>query len=297
MQYRGMSAAIAAIGQLDFCGERNVRTLIPMLKDDVLDFLHAHRIRLDTTAGQHFLIREEVLECILAASNVTDADRIVEVGPGIGVLTRELLKTGAHVTAVEIDARFPPLLKAFCGKTDRLDVHLGNALQERMPETPYKVVANIPYHITSPLLHHLLLESPVRPTSLTLLIQKEVADNIASRESDSILSVLTALFGTANIVCTVPHDAFVPWPKVDSAVIHIECYAQPKADLDTARKVLTLAKHAMHQRRKMLRNSVGSLPGGMEAIEKSGVKADRRPQTLTIDEWISLEAALRNTRA
>lgn len=268
-----------------------------MLKDEVLSFLQAHHIRLDTSAGQHFLVEEDVLEYILASAEITEKDHVVEIGPGIGILTRELLKSAGRVTAVEIDARFPRLIKAFCGDTSRLEIHLGNALQHRMPDTAYKVVANIPYHITSPLLHHLLMESPMRPESLTLLIQKEVAENIASPESDSILSVLTALFGTAEIVCTVPPRAFVPWPKVDSAVIHIRCHAEPKADNETARRILTVAKHAMHQRRKMLRNSIGSLPNGMEAMAQAGIKPDRRPQTLHIDEWIALEQALRKARA
>lgn len=268
-----------------------------MLKDDVLTFLRAHRLRLDTDAGQHFLIDQDTLDAVIIAADLHAKDRILEVGPGIGVLTKELLKRAGHVTAVEIDARFPPLVRAYCGDTTKLTIREGNALHERMPTDEYKVVANIPYHITSPLLHHLLLESEKRPVSITMLIQREVAENIAREGSDSILTVLVRLFGTAEVVHLVPPAAFVPPPKVDSAVIHIVPYAEPKADLETIKRILSVAKHAMSQRRKMLRNSIGNLPGGDTAMTEANISADRRPQTLTVDEWIALEHALSKTRA
>lgn len=269
-----------------------------MLKDEVLTFLRKNHVRLDTDAGQHFLIDEGTLDEIVAAAELGNKDTVLEVGPGIGVLTRELLKRAGHVTAVEIDARFPPLIRSFCGTSaSKLTISQGNALQERPPETPYKVVANIPYHITSPLLHHLLLEVENRPESLTLLIQREVAENIVSSGSESILTVLVGLFAKAELVWLVPPSAFLPAPQVDSAVIHIRCLKEPRTDLETAKRILKLVKHAMHQRRKMLRNTIGSLEGGAAAMEKAGISPDRRPQTVTTDEWIALDAALRSARA
>lgn len=273
------------------------RTLFHMLKDEVIGFLKSHRLRLDTDAGQHFLVDEGTLDEIVAAAELSPKDSVLEIGPGIGILTRELLKRAGHVTAVEIDPRFPPLIRSFCEASPRLTISEGNALRQESPPAPYKVVANIPYHITSPLLHHLLLEVADRPVSITLLIQREVAENIVSSGSDSILTVLVGLFGKAELTWLVPPSAFIPAPKVDSAVLHINCHPKPKADPETAERILRLAKHAMHQRRKMLRNTIGSLEGGAAALEKVGISPDRRPQTVTVDEWIALEATLRAMRA
>jgi 16S rRNA (adenine1518-N6/adenine1519-N6)-dimethyltransferase len=268
-----------------------------MLKDDVLSFLRKHRLRLDTDAGQHFLVDQDTLDAIIIASDVNADDLVVEIGPGIGVLTKELLRRAGHVTAVEIDERFLPLMHDYCGDTQKLTLTHGNALQERMPKETYKVVANIPYHITSPLLHHVLIESEVRPLSITMLIQREVAENMAREGSDSILTVLVRLFGTAEVTHLVPPSAFVPPPKVDSAVIHIIPYREPLASPATVQKVLALAKHAMSQRRKMLRNSVGNLSHGSEAMAKAGIALDRRPQTLRIEEWLALQKAFDDFRA
>lgn len=229
-------------------------------------------------------------------------DDIVEIGPGIGILTRELLTRAKHVTAVEIDPRMIPLLRIFtmndkASLAKNLTIIEGNALQAAMPNTPYKVVANIPYHITSPLLTHLLIESTKRPTSLTLLIQREVAENICSEESDSILTILVRLFGTPSLVRLVPPHCFLPPPKVDSAVLHIECFEKPKADPETVQRILKLAKLAFSKRRKMLRNTVGETPHGAEAMQASGIEATRRPQTLSIDEWLMLDGALQTLRS
>lgn len=268
-----------------------------MLDVKVRDFLRKHSVRLNTDAGQHFLIDEDVLSEIVCAADLSPGDRVWEIGPGIGVLTAELVKRAAHVMSVEIDPRFPPLIRDYTENAANLQIIVGNALHTPTPtDGPFKVVANIPYHITSPLLHHLLLESAVLPTSITLLIQREVAENIASKNSDSILTVLTRIFGEPSLLRLVSPDAFLPPPKVDSAVLHIKCFAKPKVEKHTAQKVLNLAKHAMSKRRKMLSNSIGELPGGMESMTAVHVDPTRRPQTLTIDEWIALEAALTTYR-
>lgn len=268
-----------------------------MVDENVRALLRKYRIRLDTDAGQHFLTDEDTLGEIICAAKLQSSDHVWEIGPGIGVLTLELLKRAGRVTAVEIDPRFPHIIREVAENNPKLTVILGNALQTPTPtDGPFKVVANIPYHITSPLLHHFFLESAILPTSITLLIQREVAENIASKGSDSILTVLTRLFGEPELLRLVPPDSFLPPPKVDSAVLHIDCFPEPKVDRETARKVLGVVKHAMSQRRKMLSNSIGNLPGGMGAMEKAGISPDRRPQTLTVDEWIALERELRTAR-
>ncbi|MSR67839.1 ribosomal RNA small subunit methyltransferase A, partial [Candidatus Peribacteria bacterium] len=252
--------------------------------------------------GQHFLIDESVLEDIVTVADIKKTDSIVEIGPGIGILTRELLSRAGHVTAIEIDPRMIPLLRIFTMNENaelskNLTIVEGNALQAAMPSEAYKVVANIPYHITSPLLTHLLLESPKRPTAMTLLIQREVAENICSQESDSMLTVLVRLFGTPSLVRLVPPHCFLPPPKVDSAVLHIECFAEPKADLETVKRILKLSKLAFSKRRKMLRNTIGETPGGTEAMQEASIDPMRRPQTLSTDEWIMLDKALMAIRS
>lgn len=268
-----------------------------MLNEEVRDFLRGKGIRLDIDKGQHFLIDEDVLQEIVATADIQPSDHIVEIGPGIGILTRELLKHAAHVTAIEIDLSLIPLLRIFTGiGNPKLEIVTGNALQIPMPTTPYKVVANIPYHITAPLLTHLLLESSVRPTSMTMLIQREVAENICSPESDSLLTILVRLYGKPLFVRRVSKEAFLPPPKVESAVLHIDCFPQPLTDKPTTERMLKLAKLAFSKRRKMLSNTIGEMPRGADAMQAAGIDAKRRPQTLTIDEWIVLDTALRSKK-
>lgn len=273
-----------------------------MLHEDVRNFLHFHGIRLNTDLGQHFLIDEDVLKKIIESSALESGENVLEIGPGIGILTHELLRKGANVTTIEIDPRMIPLLMTYVTKNgkaspEHLKVIQGNALHATFPiKAPYKVIANIPYHITSPLLHRLLLEEASRPVSMTLLIQKEVAENICGTMSESILTVLTNIFGTATYVCDVPPSCFLPPPEVDSAVIRIDCFQKPLVDAGTTEKILLLVKHAMSKRRKMLSNSIGELPFGTEAMASASIDPKRRPQTLTVHEWIVLEQSIAQHR-
>ncbi len=263
-----------------------------MLSQDVRSFLSFHGIRLNTDLGQHFLLDQSILDQTIAAAELSSDDSVVEIGPGIGILTREILKTGVHVTAVEFDERLLPLLREFCGFSPKLTALQGNALHAPLTlEHPYKIVANIPYHITSPLLHRFFLEVPLLPQSMTLLIQKEVAETICAKTTESILTLLVGLFGTPSIVCTVPPSCFLPPPKVDSAVLHIADIHAPFEDLSRVHSILKLAKHAMSNRRKMLRNTLGSLPHGMDILARADINPMSRPEHLTPLEWIRLEAA------
>lgn len=246
---------------------------------------------MNTDLGQHFLIDDVVLEGILDAAQITDTDTVLEIGAGLGILTHELLRRTKHVTTIEIDAHLIPLLHAYiksCGENKVPTVIQGNALNVAFPTVSYKIVANIPYHITSPLLRHAFLEGTQTPTSLTLLIQREVAEKICDTKDAGMLTVIVALFGKARIVMNVPPAAFLPPPKVDSAVLHIDCYAQPLTDRPTMDRVFVLTKLAFSQKRKMLRNTLGSLPEGPDMMAAAGIEPTRRPQTLSIQEWITM---------
>ena len=259
------------------------------LRSRVLQFCKQHHLRMNTDLGQHFLIQERVLDEITEAARIEESDTVVEIGPGLGVLTERLLRQAAHVIAIEVDPQFPPLLRSFVNvPTDTLTVIEGNALEVALPETPYKIVANIPYHITSPLLRHAFLDGPHPPTSLTLLIQREVAEKIVDTKDRGLLTIIVSLFGTPRIVTHVPPSAFVPPPKVDSSVLHIDCFPEPRTDRPTMDRVFQLTKLAFSQKRKMLRNTLGSLPEGAALMEQTNIDPTRRPQTLSIDEWIRL---------
>ncbi|MDO8468896.1 MAG: 16S rRNA (adenine(1518)-N(6)/adenine(1519)-N(6))-dimethyltransferase RsmA [Candidatus Peribacter sp.] len=257
-----------------------------------------HGLRLNTDLGQHFLLDASILERIVETANIQSTDTVVEIGPGVGVLTRELLKVAGSVMAIELDERMIPLLRKFIeessqltANSSQLSVVQGNALHVSMPETPYKVVANIPYHITSPLLRHLFLESKKTPVGLTLLIQREVAERICDAKDAGMLTILVGLFGKPKIVARVPPDSFLPPPKVDSAVLHIECFEQPLADTEVIEQLFKLTKIAFGQKRKMLRNTLGAFQGGLERLAGLHIEPTRRPQTLSVEEWIALARA------
>ena len=263
------------------------------------DFLRNNGVRLNTDLGQHFLTDGTVLERIIDAAKIEKSDHIVEIGPGVGVLTAELLRHAKKVTAIEFDEKLIPLLKRFIDAngpkpgTFDLEVVHANALDVPMPGTPYKTVANIPYHITSPLLRHVFLESKLAPKSLTLLIQREVADKICDSEHAGILTIVVGLFGKAKKIMNVPPSAFIPPPAVDSAVIAIECFETPLADRETVEEVLRLTKIAFSMKRKMLRRSFGTFQGGAELLEAAFIDETRRPETLSVQEWIALAKASR----
>lgn len=259
------------------------------LKDQIRQFCSKYLLRLNTDLGQHFLIDAFVLDAIIEAADIRAGDHIVEIGPGIGVLTKELLGKAAKVTAIELDERMLPLIETYCEPNiDHLTLINQNALEVALPEDPYAIVANIPYHITSPLLRHAFLESETPPKSMTLLIQKEVADRICDTENASMLTVIVALFGKATKVVDVPPACFLPPPKVDSAVIHIDCYDTPLASKATIEQVMKLTKIGFSQKRKMLRNSFGTFPNGLELLSAAAIDETRRPQTLSVDEWIAI---------
>ena len=263
--------------------------------EDLASTIRAHckfcQLRLNRDLGQHFLIDQEILDAIIEAGDIQTDEHIVEIGPGVGVLTNEILKKTKRVTAIEIDERMIPCIQTYLMReheNPQIELINKNALHVPLPEEPYKVVANIPYHITSPLLRHAFLESSRSPTSLTLLIQREVAEKICSPKDAGILTILVALFGTPKIITLVPPNAFLPPPKVDSAVLHIDCFAEPIASLEVIEQIFKLTKIAFGQKRKMLSNSIGKLSDGIELLEKANIDPMRRPQTLSIEEWMQI---------
>jgi len=199
---------------------------------------------------------------------------------------------------IEIDQNLIPLLKKFTTSdggsvtSDVLTIIQNDALKIELPHEPYKLVANIPYQITSPLLKHIFLESKVHPTSLTLLIQKEVAEKICAQEQRGRLAILVQLFGEPHIAKTIPAAYFFPPPNVTSAILHIRCFPQCTASTQTIERVFELTHCAFGQRRKMLRATIGKISNGMNALAQAHLDPTRRPETLLIDEWITLAQSM-----
>jgi 16S rRNA (adenine1518-N6/adenine1519-N6)-dimethyltransferase len=257
-----------------------------------------HGLKADKALGQNFLLDGQLLDRIAGIPGDLRGRSVYEVGPGPGGLTRALLKAGANVTVVERDRRCIPALRelsdAFPGQ---LKIVEGDALTiplETVLPHGGAIISNLPYNVGSALLIQWLAVPrwPPRWTSLTLMFQREVADRIvANAGSDAFgrLSVLAQWRATAKIALAVHRSAFTPAPKVMSAVVHITPNDQPSG-LDISR-LEALTGAAFGQRRKMLRQSLKSLPHALEALEMAGITSDRRPETLNVSEFVALGRA------
>jgi 16S rRNA (adenine1518-N6/adenine1519-N6)-dimethyltransferase len=270
----------------------------------VRETLRAAGLRARHALSQNFLADPDVLSAILTEAAPEPGDRVLEIGPGLGLLTGGLLDAGATVTAVELDTGLAAFLRdrfADPLDDDRLTLVEGDALDQdlvRLVEPPYAVVANLPYHITSPILHALLGEPP-RPSRLVLMVQREVAERIAAPPGKmSYLSVFVQYHARVRVAFRVPPEAFEPEPAVESAVIVVEPYdADDRLEADEEDELWRLVQAAFRERRKMIHNVLArQLPidaGGVAAaLATAGIDPDRRPQTLAVGEWLALREAL-----
>lgn len=262
------------------------------------DVIARHGLSASKALGQNFILDRQLLARVAAVPGPLAGQCVYEVGPGPGGLTHALLDAGASVVAVERDRRCIPALAElrdhFQGK---LEIIEGDALtidERRLAGAGAHVVANLPYNVgTALLLKWLAGDWPPWWQSLTLMFQKEVAERIVAEpgsEAYGRLSVAAQWRSRARIAMTVSRSAFVPPPKVTSAVVHILPVEQPSGINPSTLKRLTEA--AFGQRRKMLRSSLKSMPGALEAAECIGVDTQRRAETLNISEWVELARAL-----
>jgi 16S rRNA (adenine1518-N6/adenine1519-N6)-dimethyltransferase len=263
--------------------------------------LRAAGLRARHRLSQNFLADTDVLDAILAEADPAPGRRILEIGPGLGLLTGALLDSGAEVTAVELDRGLAAFLRERFDGVDTLRLIEGDALDQdlvNLVAPPYDVVANLPYHITSPILHA-LLGTPPRPERLVLMVQREVAERIAAPPGKmSYLSVFVQYHARVRVAVHVPAAAFEPEPAVESAVIVVEPYeADDRLDPDTEDELWRLVMAGFRERRKMIHNVLSrQLPvdsGRVEAaLAAADIAPDRRPQTLAVGEWLALREAL-----
>mgnify|MGYP001572143366 FL=1 len=264
-----------------------------MSKYKILNFIPKKHL------GQNFLVDKTALEKIIAAAALNENDFVVEVGAGLGVLTVALAEKVKQVRAIEYDKRLIPILKKTFQNHQNIELVEADALRVKLPFHSYKLVANIPYYITSPLINHFLQPKTAEekcPALIVLLVQKEVAEKICAKDGQhSILSLQTQIFGKPSIVGRVHKSSFNPKPKVDSAILKIEVYNKPL--IQNTEAFFKLIGAAFSQKRKTLLNS---LKNGLKLdkelnketvaafLKKAGISPTRRPQTLTMGEWNAL---------
>ena len=263
------------------------------------EVIKRHNLAASKALGQNFLFDEQLLDKIAAIPGDLDGAHVYEVGPGPGGLTRALLRAGANVTAVERDHRCLPALaelaEAFPGKLRVIDADAMTIDPAVEIGAPFHIVSNLPYNVGTALAVDWLSGKSWPPAwqTLTLMFQREVAERIvAAPGSDAFgrLAILAQWRATAKIAMPVHRSAFTPPPKVMSAVVHIVPEAAPEGvNMPTLEK-LTAA--AFGQRRKMLRQSLKGMPGGLDALATTGIAADRRPETLRLIEWLALARAI-----
>ncbi len=265
------------------------------------DVLRRHDLHAKKKYGQNFLVEPRILEEIVRAAGITREANVLEIGPGIGTLTQYLAYSAAHVTAVEIDRALLPVLQETLEGWDNVDVVHGDILKLDIPallsgRSPWKIAANLPYYVTTPILMD-LLERDLPVSDITVMVQKEVADRMTASPGTKdygALSLAVQYRCLAEIACTVPPVCFLPQPKVDSAVVHLRM-REDRADVSDERHLFSVIKAAFAQRRKTLANALGNAPElalsreqARAAIRACGLPENVRGEALSLEEFIEL---------
>jgi 16S rRNA (adenine1518-N6/adenine1519-N6)-dimethyltransferase len=270
---------------------------------DIPHLLRQYGLKPDKSLGQNFLLDETALHQVIDAANVTSQDVVLEIGSGLGSLTRCLAVIAHTVVAVEVDSSLIPVLKQVIAQFSNVHVIEGDILSldpaQLVSQSQYLVVANIPYYITSALIRH-LLEASLQPRRLVLTIQQEVAKRICATPGDmSLLALSVQVYGHPEIIAHIPAGAFYPPPKVDSAIIRIDLFPSPLIPSAMLDAFFRLIKAGFSQKRKTLRNSLaGGLrlsPPVVEALlYNAHIDPMRRAETLSLPEWHQLTSIFRD---
>ena len=276
---------------------------------NTIEVLNKYQFMFQKKFGQNFLIDTHVLEKIIQSVNITKEDFVLEIGPGIGTMTQYLAEAAREVTAVEIDRNLIPILKDTLSGYDNvnvinediLKVDICRLAQEKNGGRPIKVVANLPYYITTPIIMG-LFESHVPLDSITIMVQKEVADRMQvgpGTKDYGALSLAVQYYAQPYIVANVPPNCFMPRPKVGSAVIRLTRYAQPPVQVDDEKKMFRLVRASFNQRRKTLVNGLNNSPevhatreAVLAALEQMGLSPTVRGEVLTLEQFAQLSNLL-----
>lgn len=268
-------------------------------------------LRPKKSLGQHFLVDVNVLQSILEASDLSAQDIVVEIGPGLGVLTKEIAQRAEQVVAVEADGKLASALREILAPFSNASVVHADILQtdpaillrgEGGPPPAYKVIADLPYYITSAVLRH-FLESSAKPCCMVVMVQKEVGEAIAAEPGDmSLLSVSVQLYGKPVIIDYVSSESFYPPPKVDSVILRIDFHERPAVEVPTIQEFFDVVRAGFSAPRKQLRNALAqglrlAPSDAVVLLDKAGIDSRRRAEGLSLSEWAELcQVVARNGR-
>lgn len=266
-----------------------------------------HDIRIQKKYGQNFLTDKNILEKITNAADLTEEDCVLEIGPGLGAMTRLLCQKAGKVIAVEIDRQLIPVLKETLSEFDNLTiinedilkVDLFKLSNDHCDGKPFKVVANLPYYITTPIIFS-LLENDAPVSSITVMVQKEVADRMQTGPGSKdygALSLAVQYYADPEIVVNVPPECFIPRPHVGSAVINLKRHAVPPVEVMDDKKMFRLIRASFNQRRKTLANALSNGAGipreeTVKALENMGLSETIRGEALTLEQFAKLSDLL-----
>lgn len=272
----------------------------------VKEVLSRHGFKFSKSLGQNFLIDGNIVRKIVSESNITDKDYILEIGPGMGTLTEELALRAKKVVAIELDSSLLPILEETLGKYNNVEIIHGDVLkidlekliQEKLNNGPVKVVANLPYYVTTPIIGK-LIEDNLNLDSITVMVQKEVAERMAAspggKEYGS-LSIFVNFYSNPEIVVKVPKTVFMPQPKIDSAVIRLTLKKDlPDIDQD---KFFKVVKAGFSKRRKTIINALSSYGFNIEketireSLEQSNINPEERAEKLSVEDFIKISKSL-----
>jgi len=276
----------------------------------IRQLLKQHNLRPSKGLGQNFLVERTALNKIVAAAELTPNDVVLEIGAGLGTLTERLARNAGHVVAVELDQRLIPLLQEALAGFDNVTLIQGDILaldpavliRAANPQSPisnlqYKVVANLPYYITSAVLRH-LLEASLKPQRVVITVQREVAERIVAKPGQmSLLAVSVQFYGKPQLLFRIKSGSFYPPPEVESAVVRIDLHNTPPVPVEDTAAFFRVVRAGFSQRRKQLRNglSAGLKQPPQEVadkLRKVGVDPRWRAQTLSLEEWAKVTRVL-----
>lgn len=276
------------------------------------DIIKKHNFSIQKKFGQNFLIDEHVLNKIIAAAELNKDDYVIEIGPGIGTMTERMAPECKHVTAIEIDKELIPILSETLSRFDNVDiinedvlkVDLKKLIAERNDNKPVKVVANLPYYITTPIIMS-LLENNIPIDTITVMVQKEVADRMMvgpGTKDYGALSLAVQYYAKPYIVANVPMNCFIPRPNVASAVIRLTCHKKPPVTVKDEKLMFKLIRASFNQRRKTLINGVSNFSElsftkeqVAEALKSIGLNENIRGEALDLEKFAKLSDALLET--
>ena len=245
--------------------------------------------------GQHFLVNEAILKTIISAAELSPEDLVIEIGPGLGILTSELAQNAGNIIAIELDSKLASRLKRKPSLPNNVTVINADILKIKLSyliegRNSYKVVANIPYYITSPILQYFIEASP-KPSLMVVMVQKEVGETIVAKPGEmTVLSVSLQVYSKPKIIAYVPAQDFYPPPKVDSAIVRFDMLQEPAVKVDNINNFLAFVRCGFRSPRKQLRNSLAQGLSIKQSevtllLAEAKIEAQRRPETLNLEEW------------